>query len=61
MVVINKKNNKPNPNNSEQSTPQIPETLNTGIGVSSPIGYGAYSAMNTPHYLTAISTTLNHS
>ena len=63
MLVINKNpkdNNKSNTNTSaSQAIPRIPSSFNTGMGNSSPIGFGGYSMINHPQYMSAISGAVN--
>jgi hypothetical protein len=48
MLVINKKIGKPKKSNESETNNRVPETLSTGMGGSSPVGYGAYSLINHP-------------
>lgn len=59
MLVINKKIEKPKKENTDQTIPRIPSSFNTGMGGSSPIGFGAYSMINHPQYMSAISGAVN--
>ena len=62
MLVINKNTNQnANKSNSSasQEIPRIPSSFNTGMGNSSPIGFGGYSMINHPQYMSAISGAVN--
>jgi hypothetical protein len=49
MLVINKKVDKAKKTNeSPNNSNKVPTTLNTGMGNSSPVGFGAYSLINHP-------------
>jgi hypothetical protein len=47
MLVINKKVDKLKKTNESESN-KVPTTLSTGMGGSSPVGFGAYSLINHP-------------
>ena len=60
MLVINgKKVEKPSTSSSDQTIPKVPSTFNTGMGSSSPLGFGGYSMINHPQYMSAISGAVN--
>lgn len=60
MLVINKKpQEKSNASSASQTIPKVPSSFNTGMGSSSPIGFGGYSMINHPQYMSAISGAVN--
>jgi hypothetical protein len=60
MLVINKKVDKEKKaTESQNSSNKVPTTLNTGMGSSSPVGFGAYGLINHPEYMSAISSAVS--
>ena len=59
MLVIGKKQEKVNNTNTDQTIPKVPSSFNTGMGMSSPLGFGGYSMINHPQYMSAISGAVN--
>lgn len=59
MVVINNRVTKPKENPTDQTIPKMPSAFNTGMGSTSPIGFGGYSMINHPQYMSAISGAVN--
>ena len=59
MVVINNKGTKPKENVGDQTIHKVPSAFNTGMGSTSPIGFGGYSMINHPQYMSAISGAVN--
>lgn len=58
MLVINKKApTKPQPQ--DNTIHKIPSSFNTGMGGSSPVGFGGYGLINHPQYMSAISGAVN--
>lgn len=56
MLVINKLPSPSPPGNSQpQTLNRLPASFNTGMGSSSPLGFGGYSMINHPQYMSAIS------
>lgn len=55
MLVINKKPEPVKKNNTDQTIPRIPSNFNTGMGGSMPVGFGGYSMINHPQYMSAMS------
>jgi len=58
-MVLNKtkKVEKPHVPSSEQAIPRT--SLSTGLGSSSPVGFGGYGIMNHPQYMSAISSAVD--
>ena len=58
MVVVSK------PKRQETNVPSvdqaIPRNVNTGLGSSEPIGFGNYSMINNPQYMSAISSVTDN-
>lgn len=59
MLVINKKVDKQKKDTFDQTIPKIPSSFNTGMGGTSPVGFGGYSLINHPQYMSAISGAVN--
>ena len=65
MLVINKNtgatkaSDNKNNSSSSQAIHKIPSSFNTGMGNSSPLGFGGYSMINHPQYMSAISGAVN--
>lgn len=59
MLVINKKSEPQKKNNTDQTIPRIPSSFNTGMGGSMPVGFGGYSMINHPQYMSAMSGAVN--
>lgn len=59
MLVISKQTEKPKPTNVDNTVHKIPSSFNTGMGGGSPVGFGAYSMINHPQYMSAISGAVN--
>lgn len=59
MLVINKKAESPkktqNLSSSEQTIQKVPGSFETGMGSSMPVGFGGYSLINHPQYMSAMS------
>lgn len=55
MLVINKKTEKAKKTEVDNTIPKIPSSFSTGMGASSPVGFGSYSMINHPQYMSAIS------
>ncbi len=58
-MVLNKpkKQEKPTLSSAQQVIPK--SNLNTGLGSSSPVGFGGYGIMNHPGYMSAISSVMD--
>lgn len=57
MLVINKKTGqeKKEVSSADQAIHKVPGSFNTGMGSSSPVGFGGYSLINHPQYMSAMS------
>lgn len=58
MLVINKKTDSPHKKDvpsQDQTIHKVPGTFNTGMGASMPVGFGGYSLINHPQYMSAMS------
>lgn len=55
MLVVNKKSDKAQKPQVDNTIQKIPSSFSTGMGASSPVGFGSYGLINHPQYMSAIS------